>query len=678
MKSILRPRLAGWLLLFLMSLLALATAALLSFDWNQARPWINQRVSEAIGRPFAIRGDLVLQWQDPVAQADWRRWIPWPSLSAHDIALDNAEWGQTGPHLAEIERLSFSLNPWPLLDRTIRIPTLEVAGLTLSLERMADGKNNWALASASGSAAPSTWKLDLQRLVLHQGTVTLADEGAKLKLKADIETLPRETPQGYGISWKLGGMFRQVPVRGSGKAGTVLSLQQDTQPYPLQADVQVGTTRIDIAGTLTRPEALAALDLRLKLSGANMAHLYPITGITLPNTPAFSTEGHLVGTLGKHGGRWLYERFTGRVGASDIGGTLEYIGQQPRPLLRGQVQSDQLRMEDLAPLIGADSNASKAKRGAAAVQPADKVLPVEKFDTASWGSIDAEVEFAGRKILHAKHLPVDSLVADLHLKDSVLSLTPLSFGVAGGNLASNVRLDGRQGTIRANLQLSARHLKLRELFPTLELMQASLGEIGGDVALSATGNSVAGLLGSANGELKTRVNDATMSKFMLEAAGLNIGSVVLTKLFGDRQVRLNCLAGDFRVTQGVMQARSFVLDTDESVIDVSGRIDLGSERLALEVQPRNKTLRVLSLRAPLYVAGTFKHPDVGIDKGTVALKLGSAVALGVAAPIAAVLPLLNVGSQEGPECAQLQAAASQKPRAPAPRTRKVRQGSTDR
>jgi len=671
MKSMF-PRLAGWTLLLLSILVAICFAVVSSFDWNRAKPWISQRVSEATGRPFAIQGDLVLQWDSPEAETGWRRWVPWPRLKAQDITLGNADWGKTGPHLAQIKQLTFSLNPLPLLNHTIRIPTLELDGPALSLERTADGKNNWTLAS--GNAAPSLWKLELQRLVLSHGTVKLADAIAKVDLKVDIDSLPKESAEGYGIGWKLSGTFRQTPVRGSGQAGAVLSLQKDDKPYPLQAGVQIGATRIDVAGTLTKPDALAALDLRLKLSGASMAHLYPITGITLPNTPPFSTEGHLVGKLDKAGGRWLYEDFKGRVGASDIAGTLEYISRQPRPLLRGQVQSNQLRLQDLAPLIGADSNASKAKRGAPAVQPQDKVLPVEKFDTASWGSIDAEVKFSGRKILHAKDLPIESLVADLHLENSVLSLTPLSFGFAGGTLAATAKLDGRQNPIRANLQLSARKLKLKELFPSLDTMRASLGEVGGEAALSASGNSVAALLGTSNGEVKALVSKGTMSKFLLEAMGLNIGNVVATQLFGDKQVQLNCLASDFKVTQGVMQTRSFVLDTDESIIDVTGLINLSNEQLALEIQPRNKALRVLSLRSPLYVKGTLKNPDVGVDKGAVALKLGAAVALGaVAAPAAALLPLLNMGTQEFAGCAPLEAQASKKPQAPAVRPAKLRQ-----
>lgn len=655
-------RAAGWVLLVVLAFLAIGVVFMVNFDWNRAKPWINQRVSEATGRSFAIHGNLSLTWSNPHNETGWRGLVPWPRLNAENVQLGNAEWSKTGSQMARIERLTFSLNPLSLLTHKIQIPTLELNGPTLSLERAADGKSNWTLTSG-GDKAPSDWQLELQRLVLHDGTIKVLDAVNNIDLQVNVDSLPQDSPEGYGIGWKLKGTFHRAQIRGSGKAGAVLSLQQSKAPYPLQAALQAGTTNIEVQGTLTKPEALAALSLQLKLSGASMADLYPLTGITLPKTPPFSTQGHLAGTLGKEGGRWLYDHFKGRVGESDIAGTLEYIAQKPRPLLKGQVQSGLLRLEDLAPLIGADSNASKAKRGVAVVQPADKVLPVEKFDATSWGSIDAHVKFSGAKILHDKKLPIDSLVAEIHLQDGVLSLTPLTFGIAGGKLVAMLKLNGRGHAIRANMQVSARSLKIKELFPTLDTMQASLGEIGADATLAATGNSVAELLGTADGELIMLARKGTISKFLLEAMGLNVGSVVVTKLFGDKQVRLNCLASAFHATNGLMQTRVFVLDTDDSVVHVNGQINLAHEELALDIEPKNKALRVLSLRAPLYVRGTFKKPDIGVDKATVALKVGAAVAMGAVTPAAALLPLLNIGGQADDECAPVLAAMTEKPKA---------------
>ncbi len=58
------------------------------------------------------------------------------------------------------------------------------------------------------------------------------------------------------------------------------------------AHLRMGKTVIAVEGTLTKPTDLAALDMRLKLSGVNMARLYALTGIVLPETPPFAMEGH--------------------------------------------------------------------------------------------------------------------------------------------------------------------------------------------------------------------------------------------------------------------------------------------------------------------------------------------------------------------------------------------------
>jgi len=202
------------------------------------------------------------------------------------------------------------------------------------------------------------------------------------------------------------------------------------------------------------------------------------------------------------------------------------------------------------------------------------------------------------------------------------------------------------------MRILPRGLKLKELFPTSESMQASLGEVNGSAALTGNGDSIAALLGNSNGEVKLYIDRGTISKFILEAAGLNIANVVVTKLFGDKQVALNCGAANFKVEQGVMQTQGFIVDTDAALINVDGDIALNDEKLALTMKPQSKGLRLLSLRAPLYVNGTFKKPDVSIDKGVLALRGGGAIALGAVAWPAGLIPLVQTGTNEsasGPE-----------------------------
>lgn len=651
-----------WSVSGLIATLALCIFVLAQYDWNHIKPWLNARVSEATGRPFAMNGDLSIKWRRSDAEeSSWHGWVPWPHVSARDIVFGNPDWVKAAPNMAEVRHVTFSLSPLALLGKKIVVQNLFLDEPLLFLERAKDGKNNWTLKSD----APSKWQFELKQIGFSKGKVHFVDAIKRADVYVNVDTLKDSAASGYDLDWKVSGSLDKEAVNGGGKAGAILSLQQQSTPYPVEANVRIGKTTVAFKGSLTNPRSLAALDVRLKLAGVSMAKLYALTGIPFPQTPAFATEGRLIGKISKHGSEWKYEKFSGRVGSSDLSGTFEYQSKQPRPYLKGALVSNVLKLQDLAPLIGADSRASKANRDAVTVQPPDKVLPVEPFKTERWTGIDADVKFTGRKIERDKQLPIENLVTDLHLQDGVLSLQPLNFGIAGGNLISTIVMDGRGKLIKAQMKISARHLKLKQLFPAFQPMQASLGEINGDASLSATGNSVAALLGSSNGEIKALINDGTVSKLLLEKIGLNIGSVILTQITGDRQVKLNCMASDFTVTNGLMQTRTFLIDTEDAFLDITGQINLAQEQLALTIKPDTKTLRVISLQAPLYVTGSFKSPKVNVDKGVLALKAGAAVALGVLAPVlTAVIPLVNVGPGKDSDCARLLSDVRKKPVAP--------------
>ncbi|MFM2085183.1 MAG: hypothetical protein RLZZ237_52, partial [Pseudomonadota bacterium] len=313
-------------------ILVVPLAAVLSLlnhaDWNRAKPWLNARASEALGRPFAIEGDLSLTWAQPdsAAQPGWRGYLPWPHLQAKNVRLGNpAAMTTETADAATVSQMAFSLSPLALFEKKIVIPQLRFDAPRLHLLRNKDGQNNWTFDKQNPS---SPWRLELQSVVFSKGTVSLTDALTQAQLQADVDTLSGDAR--YGIAWKLSGTYHGDKLQGDGKAGSVLSLQQDSTPFPVQASVQTGKTSLAIEGTLTRPTRLAALDVRLKVSGPSMARLYALTGVLLPETPHFSTEGHLTGTLAPGGGDWVYDKFTGKVGSSDVQGKLAFSARKPR------------------------------------------------------------------------------------------------------------------------------------------------------------------------------------------------------------------------------------------------------------------------------------------------------------------------------------------------------------
>ncbi|MCA8256171.1 AsmA family protein [Burkholderia sp. AU31624] len=765
---------AAWLAVSVTLALAALVIVIVTFDWNRARPWIDDKVSDAIGRQFAINGDLQVGWRRPASEQGWRAWVPWPRFIARNVTISNPDWART-KYFVTLDAISFEVEALPLMARRIVIPAIDLVNPSVDLERLKDGRANWTFKFKQ-PAQSGRWTLDLHEIAFAQGNLGYYDQQKQFDLSAVIDTLGQPIPFGavmkqqealahhesakavgpagqrklaaqahagaaqpvvpasgaeaasrasaaasqalaaashaaattsgtaiapaasgkaavsnapataapgaaasapaastgvgtYTIGWTVKGIYKKGKVAGTGKIGNLLDVRGAQRPFPVQADLRFGDTHLALVGTLTDPSHLAAVDLRLWLAGTSMAKLYDVTGITLPETSPYATDGRLVGQFRASGNVFKYENFTGRVGGSDLGGTLVYVSREPRPLLSGTLESRLLQFSDLAPLIGADTNASKARRGAAPTQPTNKALPVETFRTDRWKKIDADVRFTGRRIVKTASLPITDLSTHIVMQDGVLTLNPLNFGVAGGTLASNIHLDGSGVPLKGRFSLQARHLKLKQLFPTFPVMQTALGEVNGDAALSATGNSPAALAATANGEVKTLVTDGTVSLLLMEAAGLNVANVVYEKLFGTRDVKINCGVADFVATNGVLDSRVFALDTEDAVIGMDGNVNLRDETMNLTIHPHTKGFRVISLRSPLYVTGSFKQPHVGVKAGALIARGGAAVGLGLLNPFASLLALLQPGRSRPLPCGQMLADMERRPVAPPPGVR---------
>lgn len=669
-------KILAWSVASLILLLAVLVLVIAFFDWNRIKPTLNAKVSEELHRPFAINGDLSVAWRREPDEGGWRAWVPWPHVVAQDLTLGNPEWSKA-PQMVSLKRVELRISPLALLAQRVSITRIDLTEPDAALQRLADGRANWTFKfdPKDPEAEPSNWTVDIGAIGFDKGHVTLDDQSLKTQLDLQVELLGKPIPfsdivgeseakkisekgaaaQAYAFALKVKGQYHGQKLVGTGKIGGLLALQDGRKPFPLQAQAQIGDTKVELRGSLTDPLNLGALDLRLKLAGTSLGNLYPLTGVTLPDSPPYATDGHLTAKLrDSAGATFSYQDFNGKIGDSDIHGNLTYVASQPRPKLSGALVSNQLLMSDLAPLIGADSNAKQKARGGESKQPADKVLPVEEFRTERWGDMDADVEFTGKRIVHSAELPFTDLYTHLVLNDGQLSLEPLRFGVAGGKLDAQVRLNGHTTPLEGRARLTARNFKLKQLFPSFEPMKTSFGELNGDADISGRGNSVAALLGSANGDLKMLINDGAISRSLMEIAGLNVGNYVVGKMFGDKEVKINCAAADFGIKSGLATSRLFVFDTENAIIYIDGTANMDSEQLDLTITPESKGLRLFSLRSPLYVQGKFIKPSAGVKAVPLVLRGAGMVALGlIAGPAAGLLALVAPSGDEPNQCAPL-------------------------
>ncbi|ARJ41750.1 hypothetical protein B1H58_06750 [Pantoea alhagi] len=670
-------KVTSWVIGIFCLLVVVIVVVMATFDWNRLKPTINQKVSTELNRPFAIRGDLGVNWVRNRQEPGWRRWVPWPQIHAEDIVLGNPP-DIPDVTMVHLQRADATISPLALLHKEIFIPWIKLQQPNARLIQTADKKNNWTFELASSDQPeteqqPSAWSFRLDNIEFDRAYIAWRDAINKASVKMEVDPLGK--PVAYSqiaggddkqkgaadfiFGWRASGTWNDQQLEGSGKLGGMLSLRSKTTPFPVQAEVRNGSTRVGITGSLQDPLNLGGLDLRVRFSGDTLANLYDLTGVLLPDTPPYETDGHLKVKFHEKGTTvYHYENFNGHIGDSDVHGTLTYTQGKPRPKLSGEVESRQLRMADLGPLIGVDSGKdsdsskrTKAKSSDSSNQPADRVLPHDRFDTKNWDVMDADVKFSGKRIEHSNSLPLSDLYTHLQLKDGDLLLDPLRFGIAGGTINSTIRLEGSRTPMRGRADLHARRLHLRQLLPDVEAMRSSMGELNGDAKLSGTGNSVADLLATSDGDMKLLMNEGVISRSLMEIIGLNVGNYVVGKLFGDEEVRINCAAANLEVRNGVASSRLFVFDTTNAVVYLSGNVNFASERMDLSINPESKGVRIVTLRSPLYVRGTFKNPDAGVKTGPLLARGAAAVALGtVLTPAAALLALISPSDNEDNQC----------------------------
>jgi len=662
-----------WILGVFLLLIVVAIVIIATFDWNRLKPTINQKVSTELNRPFAIRGDLGVVWERQKDETGWRSWIPWPHVHANDVLLGNP------PEIPDITmvhlpRVEATLAPLALLTKTVYLPWIKLQQPDARLIRLSEKTNNWTFDLAGSDdkeakAQPSAWSFRLDNIIFDRGRVAIDDAVSKADLEIFVDPLGKPLPFSevtgakgkdekgkvgdYVFGLKAEGRYNDQPLRGTGKIGGMLALRSEGTPFPVQADFRSSNTRVAFVGTVNDPMKMGGVDLQLKFAGDSLGELYKLTGVLLPDTPPFETDGHLVAKIDtEKASVFDYRDFNGRIGDSDIHGSLTYSTGKPRPKLEGDVESRQLRLADLGPLIGIDSGkGTKAQKVRKEAPPSGKVLPNDRFETDKWDVMDADVRFKGRRIEHGSSLPISNLSTHIILKNADLRLEPLKFGLAGGTISSNIHLEGDKNPMRGQADIQARRLKLKELMPDVELMQKTLGEMNGDAKIRGTGNSVAALLGNGNGNLKLLMNDGLVSRNLMEILGLNVGNFIIGQIFGDDEVRVNCAAANIDLVNGVARPQIFAFDTENAVINITGTASMASEQLDLTINPESKGIRIVTLRSPLYVRGSFKDPDAGVKAGPLIARGAVAAALAtLVTPAAALLALISPSEGQANQC----------------------------
>ena len=574
----------------------------------------------------------------------------------------------------------------------LRIRALNAASVDGHVERLADGRASWQFGSRPKVTAEPDFHAPLfDQLRIRSGVLAFRDDVLGTELGARFSLTDRSAPAPAGAAsgaaefrFDATGQYRRQPLKIEFASKGVLSVVAEDAAriaWPVTMRATIGRAVLTFEGTATDVLKLTALRGRFDVRGPSLAAVGDPLGVTLPTTGAKRAGG----LIAKQGEVWNTFVENAVVGSSQLSGAFTFDAGRRIPLLSGRLRGTRLLLADLGPAVGTTpKGAAEAATASAAVASAPasappsasaartptrgrgKVLPDRPFDLPSLRVMDANVLVdidnldLGSSIVE----PLRPLRTHLVLQNAVLTLRDLDARTGSGVLKGVVQLDGRDSLALWNADLRWSDVRL-ERWLHQERKEGDAppyitGRLNGQAKVVGQGKSTAAILGSLGGVVRVQLRDASISHLVIEAAGLDVAQALGVMIKGDDALPIDCAVADLAAEKGVLRPRVLVLDTRDSTVWSDGSLSLANEALDLRLLVSPKDFSPLALRTPVHVRGSFADPDVSIEKGPVATRVGAAALLALLNPLAAVIPFFDAASgddaQRGAQACQALAA----------------------
>ena len=638
-----------WTGLGFAGVLLLLVIVLAFIDWNQLKKPIERIASARFGRTVSIGGALNVDIGSLT-----------PRITVEQLIVGNPPWETARPML-RLQRLEAQLKMLPLLKGEVILPRVALIKPEFYLHRDASGRANWTFRSTRPTDAPAgpPPKLPVVKdFLIEAGQVTFRDEMRRLDVLGTIEAreqASKENPEALRIEAK--GTLNKEPFALRIAGGPLVNLDPD-RPYPFALAVKAGDIRVDAKGSVRKPFDLGRLRFDVRASGGDLADLYYLTQLALPNTPPFKLSAHVERKVS----HISVTQIVGSVGRSDVSGELSVDASRKRPAVTGNLASKELWLSDVATALGGKVGTrdslqpqppSKGEKESASQGDA-RLFPDAKLQVNRVRAMDADVRYRAHAI-HAGWVPFKEVTAHVKLDDGVLAVQPFEFEMPRGKLSGSARVDARGAVPRTVLDVRIKDVQLDQLKGRAPNAKPPLGgTLLARAVIKGSGDSVHDVMAGAKGRVYAIVPRGEVRAAFAELTGIDVARGLGLLLKGDdERADIRCGIAQFDVEEGIMRAENVVFDTEDVLITGRGEVRLGPEELELKIKGEPKKLRVARLRTPVKVGGHLRKPSVGIDAGKTATQGAVAAALAAVTPIAAVLAFIDPGLAKDENCAAL-------------------------
>jgi len=315
-----RPRRRRWP--FVLGALSLLVAGLiLAFRWDWLIPLIEPRASAALGRSVKIAHLHVSLGR-----------VTHIVLDGVTIA-NPAGWPGDGD-FATAEHLVLDVDAEKLIrTRQVSVPTIALERPVVDAQQLADGNANWKLGGGSSGGGGGGSTPQIGKLVIDDGSVHVRSAPLNADFQVAVATKAGSDGKDQIVATAKGTYAKQ-PITAEFTGGALLSLEDKTEPYPIDLRLKNGPTSASAVGTVDNPLAFSGANVKLEFAGPDMSLLLPLTGIAIPKTPPY----RVAGKLDYGDGVVSFENLAGKVGTSDLEGSLKVDTKPQRPVLTAALQ----------------------------------------------------------------------------------------------------------------------------------------------------------------------------------------------------------------------------------------------------------------------------------------------------------------------------------------------------
>ena len=638
-----RPlRILMWILIGLISLIFLAWLILFITKGSFLKPSFERIASRTTQREVKVADGFQL-YLNPFNI----------HFRAEGLTVSNPAWA-TKPKFFESRLIDSNIAIIPFLfSEKNRINRLLLDQGNVDLEWDATGKrNSWTFGDPNVKGKPL--ELPLIRRAAITGT-TLRYRDPRMQLVTDIkfDTIRAANTQvaTEDIRFDGTGSLRGKPFTLNGQ---LLSPNETVSGghnrFALNA--VSASDHMQVSGTLPGATVLEGADLSVKVRGANLARLFDFLGVAVPDTRSYHFTSHLT----KEGRAWHFRRLNGAFGDSDLAGNMVISQPNNRLKIDADLKSRSVDIIDVGPFIGYNPQKLEAQGAHGTVTQVagtPRILPDAPLRIDALDNFDAHVVYAVRDI-RAPHLPVSNLGLTLDLDHRLLKLSPLTFEMSQGHVASDIIINARQQPVLTDYDIRLAPTPMGKLLAGWGVSESgTTGVIKARVQLRGRGNTVHDSLAASDGRIAIILPKGTMWTRNIQLSELDVGTFI-TKMFAkklEKPVEINCGLIAFTVRGGTAAADPILIDTTKNVITGRGNFSFKDESLDLALRADAKTISLFSAQSPVGIGGHFASPGLQIITPQLLARAGAGAGLAVAAtPFAAILAFIDPGDAKAAAC----------------------------